>query len=220
MFSNGIFLLLIILNNWNSITGLISISSSFKDFFLCDSSTSLPDMRGQYWERNSSKLIGLMSKSLSLSSGISLLEWYLYKQLLGVHENILTVSVTHFAMFISGNSLNNRIHSLKSELIRIVRNCFRIATPMQRGNADEPSSNVSHKWNILYIGNTCANIVRNHGIANKSGRKSIESKWLASSASWNDIKCEKTVKYSCITALLSFRKNLAAYLLTKFCKQL
>ena len=57
-------------------------------------------------------------------------------------------------MSISGRSENKRIHSLKPEVKRESRNCFNIANPTKSGNEESPNKSLSHKWSILWSGNT------------------------------------------------------------------
>lgn len=52
------------------------------------------------------------------------------------------------------------------------------------------------------------NIVRNQGMANSSGTKLISWRCVARPGSWNAHICQNLARYSLITALLSFRKNL------------
>ena len=53
-----------------------------------------------------------------------------------------------------GNSENNRIHSLKSAFNKRDLSCVNIAIPIQSGNDEPPSKSISHKWKILFNGNT------------------------------------------------------------------
>lgn len=55
-----------------------------------------------------------------------------------------------------GMSENRSMHSLKPNVNSWSRSCCNMAIPMQSGNEELPSSNVSHKWNILCNGNTSA----------------------------------------------------------------
>lgn len=53
-----------------------------------------------------------------------------------------------------GRSENSRMHSLKPLARRRSLSCCRMATPMQKGKEELPSSSVSHRWKILCSGNT------------------------------------------------------------------
>ena len=55
-------------------------------------------------------------------------------------------------------------------------------------------------------------MVRNQGMAYKSGMKPISSRWLNRTGSWNACSCENLAKYSWMTAALSFRNMLCRYL--------
>lgn len=51
-------------------------------------------------------------------------------------------------------------------------------------------------------------MVRNHGIANRLGSKLMSRRWVVRTGSWKATICQNFAKYSLMTALLSFRKNL------------
>lgn len=53
-----------------------------------------------------------------------------------------------------GRSEKSRMHSLKPLARSRSRSCCRIATPIQNGNEEMPSSSVSHRWKILCRGKT------------------------------------------------------------------
>lgn len=55
-----------------------------------------------------------------------------------------------------GRSEKSRMHSLKPFASRRSLSCCSMATPIQKGNEELPSSNVSHRWKILCKGNTSA----------------------------------------------------------------
>ena len=69
--------------------------------------------------------------------------------------------------------------------------------PMQRIMAEDDSSRASHRWYILSSEKTCANEVRNHGMAKRSGLNIISSRWLQSSGSWKLRSNQKTARNSC-----------------------
>ena len=62
-------------------------------------------------------------------------------------------------------------------------------------------------------------MVRNHGMAYKSGTKPIESKWFRKTGSWKAMRWENLAKYSCMTTALSFQKKLCKYFGMKAAKQ-
>jgi hypothetical protein len=152
----------------------------------------------------------------------------------GVLQNISIESFKHRSMSISGMSEKRRIHSLNPDSNKDSRSCCNTARPMQRGNEEFPSNNLSHKWKILWSGNTSevggikrrinildrrfncwwysrANIVKNQGIAYRSGTNPMQSKWLRKTGSWKAIRCENLARYSWITDELSFQKKLFKY---------
>ena len=55
---------------------------------------------------------------------------------------------------IPGMSEKSKMHSLNPNLSSWSRSCRRMATPIQRGNEELPSSSMSHRWKILCSGNT------------------------------------------------------------------
>lgn len=57
-------------------------------------------------------------------------------------------------IYIPGRSEKSRMHSLKPLASRRSLSCCRIATPMQKGKEELPSNKVSHRWKILWSGNT------------------------------------------------------------------
>lgn len=57
-------------------------------------------------------------------------------------------------MLLPGRSEKSRIHSLKPLARRRSLSCCNMATPIQKGNEELPSSRVSHRWKILCSGNT------------------------------------------------------------------
>lgn len=57
-------------------------------------------------------------------------------------------------IFSPGRSENSRMHSLKPLARSRSLSCCSMATPMQKGKEELPSSSVSHRWKILCSGNT------------------------------------------------------------------
>lgn len=65
-------------------------------------------------------------------------------------------TVKYWLTFLPGRSEKSRMHSLKPLANRRSLSCCSMATPIQKGNEELPSSNVSHRWKILCRGNTSA----------------------------------------------------------------
>lgn len=79
-----------------------------------------------------------------------------YVTLFGVDRYIFCEATTHVSITMSGRSENKRMQSLKHELSKVVLSCCKIDIPMKSGYELSPSSNLSHKWMILWSGNTSA----------------------------------------------------------------